>query len=506
MASCLLPADTFPAPSVPATANSTDRDLSKPARIGPILNFGATMLLPVLFAVTMAATDGTARIETQRCEFGEVYQGQPASCLVEFVNPGDAPVRLVDLTAKIRSDSVAVPSLLVPARGTAHAELKIDTSNDAGTSHHVLGYRIDGQERDYYVDSVGFVANVFDVSRLSIDLGPVGLTEKDRKGGSLRLNSDEDPDARVDKVISAPDYLKLSIDKDGRGLSVAVADSAPWGLLDVNVILGLHSARQQRLSVKIKADVRGPVVPAANPLELDIVRRGAGPRDYLIPLQQAGDRPLRVGSVRLDGIEGSAAVADCLPAAANCRWIRLKVSDQQPLGYLKGELRIELPDYSRTLPVQVWGVMVGEKTVIKDIAEEMQKQADVSGVAAPDGGSSPAVGGGSLVQQIRQAATRARPDDPPGSGPVLRWEVANEGLLYGYHVYRADSADGPWRRIDVETIRVAPVENASGQYAWRDRTGEAGKTYWYYVGTVDHRGERKRLTSPMRATVKPKAE
>lgn len=464
------------------------------------------MLLPLLFSLALAATDGNARIETPRCEFVEVYQGQPTSCLVEFVNAGDTPVRLVDLTAEFRGDSVAVKSLLVPARGTAHAELKIDTSNDTGTSHHALRYRVEGQERDYYSDSVGFVATVFDVSRLLIDLGPVSLIEKNRKGGSLRLHSDEDPDARVEKVISAPDYLKISIDKDGLGLSVAVADSAPWGLLDVNVILGLRSARQQRLSVKIKGDVRGQVVPAVNPLELDIVRRGSGPRDYLIPLKQLDGKPLRVGAVRLSGIEGNAAVADCTPAAADCRLIKLAVSDQQPLGYLKGELRIELPDYSRSLPIQVWGVMVGEKTVIKDVAEEMKKQAEAPAVATADGGSSPALGSGSLVQQIKQATTHARPEDPPGNGPVLRWQVANEGLLYGYHIYRADSADGPWRRINAETIPVQSVENAAGQYAWRDQTGEVGKTYWYYVGTVDHRGERKRLTSPTRATVKPKAD
>ncbi|TDR43268.1 hypothetical protein DFR29_107281 [Tahibacter aquaticus] len=474
-------------------------------------------MIPLLFASMLAMANEPSNISASpACEFGEIYQGHATNCLIEFSNRSSKPLRLSKLAPIDPKDRLSADSVLVPANGVAHVEIKIDTSTDSGTTHHPLKFRVEGEEPERYADSVGFVASVFDLSRLEANLGTIALAEANRKPYTLTFSSDEDPDARIEKVLSAPEYLNVSPGADGRSVQVSVRDTAPWGLFESNVILKVRSIRQDQVFFKVKGDVHGAVVPGFNPLELDLVRRGEGERSYRIPLRQAGDKPLRLGAARLEGMKGSVKISDCEPAAVGCRWLNLKISDQQPLGYLKGRVYVELPDYGKTLPIQVWGVMLSETTQVKDAAEEMKK-AEASTVAAastdaaatgiPGSSSaalSPTVSNVPIGQQLKRALTTAKPADPPGNGPVLRWEVDNEGLIYGYHVYRADSADGPWKRINATTLRVDSVEDAASHYAWRDESAEVGKTYWYFVGTLDHRGARKRLTSPSQVTVKPR--
>jgi hypothetical protein len=43
-------------------------------------------------------------------------------------------------------------------------------------------------------------------------------------------------------VLSAPDYVSVSIDKDGRTLRAKVKDDAPWGLHES----GFHQTARQR--------------------------------------------------------------------------------------------------------------------------------------------------------------------------------------------------------------------------------------------------------------------
>ena len=91
-------------------------------------------------------------------------------------------------------------------------------------------------------------------------------------------------------------------------------------------------------------------------------------------------------------------------------------------------------------------------------------------------------------------APPTRPPDPPGTGPVLRWSVANEQTLYGYLIYRAEHENGPWQRVNERIIPVLGHDDAPSDYAWRDTSAVKGKTYWYFIKTLANNGSKQKLT------------
>lgn len=460
-----------------------------------------TMVAGALFS-TFA---GLPNISATTCEFGEVYQGETAKCLIEFVNRGDTEVRIHSIEPIIPGDKVDVGTLVVPPKATAHVTLLADTSTDAGTANHPIRLRVPGIETEGAVNSRGYVFNVFDPMPAIIDMEIVDLGSAMRRAKTLTVSSPENPTARLGKVLSAPPFLDVSVDSASNTASVKVRDNAPWGLFEESVIVSVEGARQKRYGIKVKGHVRGNVVPSANPVGLDLVRRGSGKHDFIITLSDTSKKALKIGKVTLDKLEGSVKEEPCVPASDDCRWLRLNISDEQPTGKIDGAVRVELPDYQRTLPIWVWGLMVNANTVIHEANESAA--APASGEGGKEGAAaaplaSTTVKGGNLIDQIKQATTPAKPVEVPGKGPLLRWQVENEIAIYGYAIYRADSAEGPWRRVNDTIVRAESVPESVSSYAWRDTTAESGRKYWYYIGTLATNGERKRFTSPTEVTAK----
>ncbi|MDC8011757.1 hypothetical protein [Tahibacter soli] len=445
-------------------------------------------------------------ISASACEFGEVYQGQPAECLVEFVNLSDKPVKLSALTAKRPNDRLDVDTLVLAPKSTGHVRLHVDTSLDIGTAHHPLSLRVPGSDNPLSVNSRGFVMSVFDHGELKVDLGTVSLANGDRKPESLTVSSDEDPGAKLVRVLQAPPYLDVTLSQDGRTINVGLRDSAPWGPIDTQVVLGVDSAKQKQVAVKVVGDARGKVAPSSNPFALDLIRRGSGRHEYIIPLTDVSGEALKVGRLTLEGIEGRVRNQPCVPERKDCRWLKLEISDKQPTGRIDGKLLVQLPGYGQALPIYLWGLMVNADTKIRDGDEELRKSAEKAAAQAESAGASPVFSAapkpGNLVDELKRATKSSSQAQIPGTGPLLRWQVANEAPLYGYVVYRAGSADGPWKRVNGETIRVVTEDNAGGSYSWRDQSAVPGEHYWYYIGTIDFRGKRERLTTPSEVVVK----
>lgn len=462
-----------------------------------------TMVAGALFS-TFA---GLPNISATTCEFGEVYQGETAKCLIEFVNRGDAEVRIHSIEPIVPGDKVDVGSLVVPPKATAHVTLTADTSTDAGISNHPIRLRIPGVDTEGAVNSRGYVFNVFDPMPATIDMEIADLGDGKRQAKTLTVSSPEDPTARLGKLISAPSFLDVSVDGASNTISVKVRDNAPWGLFEESVIVAVDSARQKRYGVKVKGNVRGNVVPSSNPVAIDLVRRGSGKHDFIITLSDMSKKPLKVGKITLDKLHGSVKDEPCVPASDDCRWLRLNISDEQPSGKIDGAVRVELPDYQRTLPIWVWGLMVNANTVIHEAGESSAAPSEGTKEGGKDGAAAPllastTVKGGNLIDQIKQATAPATPAEVPGKGPLLRWQVENEVGIYGYAIYRADSAEGPWRRLNDGIIHAENVPESLSSYAWRDTSAETGRKYWYYIGTLGRDGTRKRFTSPSEVTAK----
>ncbi|MDE1960563.1 MAG: hypothetical protein KGH80_03110, partial [Xanthomonadaceae bacterium] len=109
----------------------------------------------------------------------------------------------------------------------------------------------------------------------------------------------------------------------------------------------------------------------------------------------------------------------------------------------------------------------------------------------------------SALQKSTEAAPPP-PVDPPGHGPLLKWQVSNENNLYGYLIYRGDGENGPFLRVNRDIVRVGEDkgDGVTSTYAWRDDSATAGKTYWYYIGMLYRDGSKQQLSGPQKVMAK----
>ena len=111
-------------------------------------------------------------------------------------------------------------------------------------------------------------------------------------------------------------------------------------------------------------------------------------------------------------------------------------------------------------------------------------------------------GGDTGQREAEPDSNRAAADEAPKA--TVRWRSRAEDRVYGYIVYRARRADGPFRRLSVEIVHVdreqpGPVR----EYAYVDRDVEAGATYHYYLDVIGEDGRKRRFSDVVARTVDP---
>src|SRR5262245_22673696 len=241
------------------------------------------MLPEILASLALAAEPAPrSHLTMHPCEFSETYQFSTAECAQEFRNDGDKPIHISNATAAVEGDSMSPASLDVPAHGAAYAQLRIATKNNVGRTRRLIRIETDepGQARRN-VETVGFVASVLDDAKPVLSFGVVNAGSESPEQ-SVTLATREVRDFRITEVLSAPDYLSTSIDKDGRTLHAKIKADAPWGLHEADFVkLRINGKRQSEVWVALKVDVHGDVVPDSNPFALGLMRKG-NKNEYLI--------------------------------------------------------------------------------------------------------------------------------------------------------------------------------------------------------------------------------
>ncbi len=104
-------------------------------------------------------------------------------------------------------------------------------------------------------------------------------------------------------------------------------------------------------------------------------------------------------------------------------------------------------------------------------------------------------------------ATAEEPSDEKSAEKarnILQWTTATEVDNFGYDVYRAESEDGPFERLNPDPIPGAGTSDEPTPYEYVDDTIDPYKTYWYYLESISMAGERERFTTTFRK--KPKLE
>ena len=85
---------------------------------------------------------------------------------------------------------------------------------------------------------------------------------------------------------------------------------------------------------------------------------------------------------------------------------------------------------------------------------------------------------------------------------TVKWATASEVDNFGYDVYRGESEDGPFERINPEVIEGAGTSDEPNHYRYVDDTIDPRKTYFYYVESIAMSGVRERFTPIAKAPPK----
>jgi hypothetical protein len=71
---------------------------------------------------------------------------------------------------------------------------------------------------------------------------------------------------------------------------------------------------------------------------------------------------------------------------------------------------------------------------------------------------------------------------------VIEWSTATELDVAGFNLYRAESRDGPFEKVNDTLIPPAIDPLMGGDYAFTDRQVEVGKTYFYNLEEIELSG------------------
>jgi len=83
-------------------------------------------------------------------------------------------------------------------------------------------------------------------------------------------------------------------------------------------------------------------------------------------------------------------------------------------------------------------------------------------------------------------ALAQQPVATPAPGTVLlEWTTESEVNLAGFNIYRSESPDGPYVKLNETLIPASPDPVTGGSYSYTDSGAEPGVTYYYKLEDVE---------------------
>jgi hypothetical protein len=318
-------------------------------------------------------------------------------------------------------------------------------------------------------------------------------------------------------VLEKPDYLDVKV--EGHRIAAQLRADAPPGWLRGRVLLRSGLARQPTVSIATLAFVVGELVPEFRAVDFGRVDLGADVRRDVVVRGRNG-LAIRDTLTATAKAPWHASVHDCTPqASADCAKVELRGKPTQggPLGGVVHLERKGAQEPGFDLPF--FGLALVPGHPLHEIHADGAKAGTQGDVAA-----TPTLA--SALAAVRRGASAdgeaegAQPGDPPaaaatpspgpkaesrsatGAGPAhLHWNAGNDRSIYGYLVYRAEDRAGPYTRI---STRIIPAQNdgaANHRYDFEDATVEKGRTYYYYVDTIDKHSRRERFVPVLEKTI-----
>jgi hypothetical protein len=96
----------------------------------------------------------------------------------------------------------------------------------------------------------------------------------------------------------------------------------------------------------------------------------------------------------------------------------------------------------------------------------------------------------------------AQAEEGAGISNIIKWETASELNNFGFDVFRGENEEGPFTRVNENTIPGAGSIDTPRHYEFIDDTIEAEKVYWYYVESISMSGEREKFTPTFQSRAK----
>ena len=455
------------------------------------------MLTTLLASLTaLASTADLPPLSSTPCEFGEVYQFSTAHCTLAYTNNTDKPIKVLSATALRAADTIQPATATIAPKTTAYFEAAIHVENDLGHAEHWFSINTDNTMSAKRTNAArGFVQSMLDEPSTKIDFEVTSAHVGEAPVKSVSFASREATDFRLVSIAQKPDYLDVHIDTTGRRVSVTLKQNAPWGLIDESIKFSTNSKLQPGVSIEVTADVHGDVVPAQNPFGLGLLLKSNN-NESLIRLTNPAGKDFGVDKIEFDHVVGKAEIVDCNPKASGCKLLRLRISDDQPTGSIAGRVILHIPEFKQNLPISLQGMLFNHNTEIRDLDKGANKAASTS--------SEPDEKKPIDFKRALQSATKPVADviAPEGNGPLLKWSVAHEDVIYGYVIYRSETESGQYLRVNKDTILAKNDDDNGSSYQWRDGSAVSGHTYWYYIGLIDSSGLKKTLSSPQKIVAK----
>ena len=113
---------------------------------------------------------------------------------------------------------------------------------------------------------------------------------------------------------------------------------------------------------------------------------------------------------------------------------------------------------------------------------------------------------GPMVLAGEPAAEAEEGAEPEVYNNTIRWATASEVDNFGFDVFRSESADGPFEKLNPQVLEGAGTTDEPTSYQWVDDTIDPRKAYYYYVESISMSGERELFTPVGRAKPKISSE
>jgi|GEM_PF-1197658 len=461
----------------------------------------------ILVAAALMAPPDSLKI--QDCRFEDAYSFQSASCSIKLTNEGKKEIT-VSVVPDYADDAVGPKIVKIPAGRSAEVQADVALRNAVGEVVHY--FRVVPVGATHAIGSAkvgGFVLSALNDVRPALDMGSIDVTVSGQNK-TIRIESNESENFRLSKVLETPPGVRATVQGDGRTVQVALTPDAAWAMLDGDIKISTQDSQQTQVWVRISANAHGPISAPGNPISMGVLAWDS-PRELAIPLKEKSGRSFEIGPIRMEGnLTGDAKEAACEPAMADCKAIRLKLSDKQTIGLFRGAVVVDLPDYKKPLSISVFGLL--RPPVAHD--EQDSTQAIKTGSQNPDSSRDGLITAGnkvtSLPIKLAQDGTLTKEPSqtdleqvvPAGRGPLLKWTITQDDGVHGYQIFRASAAEGPFNLMTAKVIPAQVRKGGSSFYAWRDTTAEPGSIHWYYVGIVYVDGHKQQLTGAQRAVAK----